>query len=52
MKTYHFSWNGRNKFVDASTYSEARRLFQERFGFWPSDELVNITILDNEEVTK
>lgn len=52
-KTYQFSWNGRNKYLDAYTYSEARRKFQERYGFWPSEELVKIIIVgespDNSE---
>lgn len=37
MRTFMFSWNGRRKFVDASTQVEAERKFMERFGFWPED---------------
>ena len=47
MTTYHFAWNGRNKFIDASTYSEAQRKFMERFGFFPDENTVTITILED-----
>lgn len=46
MKTYMFSWNGRRKFIDASSYSEARRKFMERFGFFPDEDTVSIEIVD------
>ncbi len=46
MKTYMFSWNGRRKFIDASTYSEARRKFRKQFGFFP-DNTVKIVVWDD-----
>ena len=45
IRTYMFTWNGRRKFIDASTYSEARRKFMERFGFFPDPKTVTIELL-------
>ena len=50
MKTYMFSWNGRRKFIDASTYSEARRKFRKQFGFFP-DNTVKIVVWDDGDLT-
>lgn len=43
MNTYRCSWNGRTKFVEAVGLVAAKCRFQERFGFWPDEELVTIT---------
>lgn len=48
IRTYQFTFNGRRKHIDASTYSEARRKFQEKMGFFPSENLVDIQILEEE----
>lgn len=45
VRTYQCSWSEQTKYITASTYSEARRLFRERFGFWPDESLVEITII-------
>lgn len=46
IRTYQFSYNDKVKLVKASTYGEARRLFQARYGFWPDPETVDIKMLD------
>jgi len=48
--TYKFVWTDKDKviqtkYVDAPSKVDAKRLFEEWFGFAPSDNLVTITRL-------
>jgi hypothetical protein len=45
-KTYHFAWQGRNKFIDATSEDEARVMFAERFGFEASFVSATVKVLD------
>lgn len=45
IQTYQFEYNNTVKLVKASSYREANRLFQARFGFWPNPETVNVKML-------
>jgi hypothetical protein len=46
---YKFSWNGRVELIRASTYSEARRSFNQKFGFWPDENIVDIKLLEEDQ---
>ena len=49
LELYMFEWNGRRRFVEATTEQQAKDKFMLRYGFWPElPVIMTITLVKDE----